>query len=56
MANLRSYNAVLATCIVPVMCSPARANGVWLVKHVPPEFIDFSKIEYQVPQSQADIP
>lgn len=32
------------------------ANGVWLVKHVPPEFIDFSKIEYQVPQSQADIP
>jgi putative RNA 2'-phosphotransferase len=32
------------------------ANGVWLVKHVPPEFIDFSKIEYLVPQSQADIP
>jgi putative RNA 2'-phosphotransferase len=32
------------------------ANGVWLVKHVRPEFIDFSKIEYLVPKSQADIP
>jgi len=32
------------------------ANGVWLVKHVPPEFIDFSKIEFSVPHHQTDIP
>lgn len=28
------------------------ANGVWLVNHVPPEFIDFSKAEFQPAQNQ----
>lgn len=32
------------------------ANGVWLVNHVPPEFIDFSKTEFQSPQNQTDTP
>ena len=32
------------------------ANGVWLVNHVPPEFIDFSKTEFQPPQNQTESP
>lgn len=29
------------------------ANGVWLVNHVPPEFIDFSRAEFEPGQNQA---
>src|ERR1043166_5055092 len=32
------------------------ANGVWLVNHVPAEFIDFSKTEFQPPQNQTESP
>ena len=30
------------------------ANGVWLVDHVPPEFIDFSKVEIDANETQGD--
>jgi putative RNA 2'-phosphotransferase len=30
------------------------ANGVWLVDHVPPEFIDFSKLEVDANATQGD--
>ena len=32
------------------------ANGVWLVNHVPAEFIDFSKTEFQPLQNQTESP
>ncbi len=32
------------------------ANGVWLVNHVPREFIDYSQTESQTPDNQPDIP
>jgi putative RNA 2'-phosphotransferase len=31
------------------------ANGVWLVRHVPPAFIDFSQIDHHTGQTQKDI-
>jgi putative RNA 2'-phosphotransferase len=32
------------------------ANGVWLVNHVPPEFIDFSEAELELPKGNKDNP